>query len=37
MNWTKNLPDLGLLVLRAGPSGLMMTHGWPKMNSMLDQ
>ena len=31
------MPDLGLLVLRAGPSGLMMTHGWPKMNRLLDQ
>ena len=37
MNWTKNLPDVGLLVLRAVPSGLMMTHGWPKMNRLLDQ
>ena len=31
------MPDLGLLVLRAVPSGLMMTHGWPKMNRLLDQ
>lgn len=25
------LPDLGLLVLRMGAGGLMMTHGWPKL------
>ena len=31
------MPDLGLLVLRAVPSGLMMTHGWSKMNRLLDQ
>lgn len=31
------MPDSGLRVLRAVLSGLMMTHGWPKMNSMLDQ
>jgi len=28
---------LGLLVLRAVPSGLMMTHGWPKLGRLLDQ
>lgn len=31
------LPDLGLLLLRAVPSGMMMTHGWPKFNRLMDQ
>ena len=31
------LPDLGLLVLRAVPSAIMMTHGWPKFNRLMDQ
>jgi len=37
MNWKENLPDVGLLILRVVPSGLMMTHGWPKMNRLFDQ
>ncbi|MDA0729255.1 MAG: DoxX family protein [Bacteroidetes bacterium] len=37
MNWKENLPDVGLLLLRVVPSGLMMTHGWPKMNRLIDQ
>lgn len=37
MNWKENLPDAGLLLLRVVPSGLMMTHGWPKMNRLFDQ
>ena len=31
------LPDLGLLLLRAFPSGMMMTHGWRKFNRMMEQ
>lgn len=31
------LPDLGLLLLRAVPSGMMMTHGWPKFNRLMEQ
>jgi len=31
------LPDLGLLLLRVVPSGMMMTHGWPKFNRLMDQ
>ena len=31
------LPDLGLLVLRVVPSGMMMTHGWPKFNRLMEQ
>ena len=27
----------GLLLLRAVPSGIMMTHGWPKFQRLLDQ
>ncbi len=37
MNWKENLPDVGLLLLRVVPSGLMMTHGWPKLNRLFDQ
>lgn len=29
--------NLGLLLLRVIPSGLMMTHGWPKLQRLLDQ
>jgi len=29
--------SLGLLLLRVVPSGLMMTHGWPKMNRLINQ
>ena len=28
---------IGLLLLRAVPSGIMMTHGWPKFQRLLDQ
>ena len=31
------LPDLGLLLLRVVPSAIMMTHGWPKFNRLMDQ
>ena len=31
------LPDLGLLLLRVVPSGMMMTHGWPKFNRLMEQ
>ena len=31
------LPDLGLLVLRVVPSAIMMTHGWPKFNRLMEQ
>jgi putative oxidoreductase len=27
----------GLLLLRVVPSGIMMTHGWPKFQRLLDQ
>ena len=27
----------GLLLLRAVPSGMMMTHGWPKFQRLLEQ
>ena len=27
----------GLLLLRTVPSGIMMTHGWPKFQRLLDQ
>ena len=37
MNWKENFSDVGLLLLRVVPSGLMMTHGWPKMNRLFDQ
>lgn len=30
----KNLTDLGLLVLRLGSAGMMLTHGIPKINSL---
>ena len=26
----------GLLLLRTVPSGIMMTHGWPKFQRLLD-
>ena len=32
----KNLPDLGLLVLRIGFAGMMLTHGIPKINSLFE-
>src|SRR5690606_20459199 len=31
----KNFPDLALLILRLGASGLMLTHGIPKVNMLL--
>ena len=31
------LPDLGLLLLSVVPSGMMMTHGWPKFNRLMEQ
>ena len=31
------LTDLGLLLLRVVPSGMMMTHGWPKFNRLMEQ
>src|SRR5690606_24751698 len=30
----KNFPDLALLILRLGASGLMLTHGIPKINML---
>src|SRR5690606_31681918 len=30
----KNFPDLALLILRVGASGLMLTHGIPKINML---
>ena len=32
-----SLQDAGLLLLRVVPSGIMMTHGWPKFQRLLDQ
>ena len=32
----KNLPDLGLLVLRIGFAGMVLTHGIPKINSLFE-
>ena len=29
--------NAGLLILRAVPAGIMMTHGWPKFQRLLDQ
>ena len=29
--------NAGLLLLRAVPSGIMMTHGWPKFQRLFDQ
>lgn len=29
------LPDLGLLLLRAGAGSFMLTHGWPKFQKIL--
>ena len=31
------LRDAGLFLLRAVPAGIMMTHGWPKFQRLLDQ
>ena len=31
------LRNAGLLLLRTVPSGIMMTHGWPKLQRLLDQ
>lgn len=33
----EHLQDAGLLLLRVVPSGIMMTHGWPKMIRLIDQ
>ena len=32
-----SLQDAGLLLLRVVPSGIMMTHGWPKFQRLLAQ
>jgi putative oxidoreductase len=32
----KNFNDLGLLILRIGFAGLMLTHGIPKINSLFE-
>ena len=31
----KNLMDYGLLVLRVGTAGLMVPHGWSKLNKLI--
>ena len=33
---TKNFTDLGLLILRLGAGGLMLTHGIPKINGLFE-
>ena len=32
-----SLQDAGLLLLRVVPSGIMMTHGWPKFLRLIEQ
>ena len=34
---TSRARNAGLLLLRSVPSGIMMTHGWPKFQRLLDQ
>jgi putative oxidoreductase len=34
-NLTRNIHDLGILVLRVGVSGLMLTHGVPKLQKLV--
>ena len=34
-NLTRNIHDLGVLILRVGMSGLMLTHGVPKLQKLV--